>query len=70
MKVISTPDPNWHRRVTCNNCESILEVEIQDLTYVADQRDGDCARFACPTCARQGYIPISLIPSHLRSRIK
>lgn len=70
MKVIARPNRDWKRQADCHGCSTTVELELSDLTYVADQRDGDCAKWRCPDCHRDGYIAMSQIPPHLRSKVR
>jgi hypothetical protein len=54
-------DP-WNRQCHCHGCQSKLEIVASDLTFVADQRDGNAYTFTCPVCQCVGWINSSLVP--------
>lgn len=70
MKIISTPAvADWRYKVTCNNCESLLEAEASDLKKVGGQRDGDYAYCTCPVCKVMIWIARSQIPKGIWARL-
>ncbi len=57
MKIISAPNLNWSKRVTCTGCQAVLELEITDLKRVSgsDQREGswDYVTWRCEICSTE-----------------
>jgi hypothetical protein len=57
-------DPSiWNNEFDCQKCDSLIEVEKSDLTFVADQRDGNAYTFTCPVCKHVNWLDASLVPS-------
>ena len=46
----------WKQSVTCQHCNSTLELEASDLTFVSDQRDGDAYTYVCPCCKEKNWL--------------
>ena len=55
----------WSSEAMCMGCHSKLEVVADDLTFMADSRDGDAYKFTCPVCKRDAWIAASLVPKGL-----
>jgi transcription elongation factor Elf1 len=52
----------WIGEFTCQDCDSVLQVETADLTPAPDSRDGDAYKFTCPVCSHVNWVAASLIP--------
>ena len=72
MKIISTPDmSNWSYKYTCKDCESVLEIEAQDLKYHCGQQgDSDWYTTKCIVCGQVITIADSKLPKLVALRIK
>jgi hypothetical protein len=69
MRVLfNARDQPWSREVDCANCSSKLEVVAADLSFVADQRDGDAYKLTCPVCEHENWLDASLVPKGLVPR--
>lgn len=68
MKIISKQDvSNWSYSHKCNNCETQLEVDSQDLRhhhYAGDYREPsyDSYTAQCPVCSQTFTVPSAKIP--------
>jgi hypothetical protein len=51
----------WTAQFVCNACKSLIEVEKNDLTFIADSRDGSAYTFECPTCHGTVWIDATLV---------
>ena len=70
MKIICTPAvTEWRYKVTCNNCDTVLEAEASDLRKVNDQRDGNFAQCICAVCKAPITIAHSQIPKGVWARL-
>lgn len=71
MRIIDEPSKKpWALETQCGTCQTRLEVEVGDFKRtVYDQRDGNAAVFACPTCGRSNWVDLSLVPRHLHHRL-
>ena len=55
MKVLiegKKPAPEWPKKFKCKYCESILEVESEDLKYVGSQYNESFYEYKCPICQK------------------
>lgn len=63
MKVLKTKK-KWNKKFTCSHCETRVQVEASDFERIVyDDRDGNAVVFTCPTCKREQWISIDLIPA-------
>lgn len=70
MKILSEPSKKWTHETACQTCNTRLELEMEDFSRtVYDQRDGDAAIFKCPTCGRENWVDLHIIPRHLHYRL-
>ena len=68
MKIVSRPDEKWEHRFTCNQCQAVLEADVNDLRKLynpGDQRDqieGGWRFFVvCVVCSDREYIPAKVL---------
>lgn len=66
MKVIKRGKPQNTYEDTCDECETVVEVERCDLRFVADFRDGDAYVYVCPECHREQWIAADLLPRGMK----
>ena len=72
MKVLQAPNTDWSKKVKCGYCTADLEVEFNDLTYIAtggeNVRDYDPGyyRFTCAVCKSSCSLTESSVPSYLK----
>lgn len=77
MKIVKRNDklnpPHWHAQCTCAHCESVLDVEEEDLKHVTYDNGGrdyiDNAVFKCPACESWNTIPASDISGYVKKRL-
>ena len=53
LKVIvegKKPEPAWPKKFRCIHCESVLEVEADDLKYAGSQYNESFYEYYCPVC--------------------
>lgn len=69
MEVISKIDPNnWSAEHTCNNCDSQLKINKQDLhselitAYSYEEEDYNVYFVQCPVCVHKTIVQSHLIP--------
>lgn len=69
MEVISKIDPNnWSADHTCNNCDSQLKINKQDLhselikAYSYEEDDYNIYYVHCPVCKKPSRVPLNIIP--------
>jgi hypothetical protein len=65
--------PKWHAQCTCGHCESVLDVEEEDLRHVTYDDGGreyiDSAVFQCPACENWNSIPNTDISAYVKKRL-
>ena len=54
MKIIKRME-KYPRRVTCNECFSVLEYELDDLIISSSLSSGVCGFIVCPVCGDKIY---------------
>lgn len=68
MQVISKPDTNnWSTKHTCDNCDSKLEINGEDIIYKLECQgfydiESDAYYVDCPVCSELSYVQESEIP--------
>jgi hypothetical protein len=72
MKILNKIDvSDWSYKHHCDNCDSDLELDKNDICYFyGGQRDGDSYFANCAVCSQRFYISESLIPKLLRLEIR
>ena len=76
MKVVKKQDiENWKYNITCFECDSELEVEVNDL--ILERYDGDFREppyeeynTNCAVCKESLHIPIKYIPKLAQMEVK
>jgi len=70
MKILRRPDPTEWRRTHTHTCLTEVELELSDLRFSSDQRDGDAVTYRCPGCNEDVWLNASVVPAHLRYLVK
>jgi hypothetical protein len=77
VKIIKQADTaEWSFRATCDNCDSELQVEANDVKFVSHPDYGprepgwDEYYATCPVCSSKIGIPESKVPKALRIKAK
>lgn len=78
MKIVKRNDklnpPKWHARCTCGHCESVLDVEEEDLKHVTYDDGGreyiEEAVFRCPACDQWCVVSKADISEYVKKRLR
>lgn len=68
MKIIEAPDANsWSHPYTCDNCETKLEIEVNDINHTHSSRDGiyppsENYSACCPVCSHYFCVLVKDLP--------
>ncbi len=68
MKIIRNgrENNNATQEITCQECNSVLEITPQDLGSVNSDRDGSYYNITCPVCHRLLYISVNAIDQDMK----
>lgn len=74
MKIIKVKENEWSQEVTCNNCESTLEVEEADVKYGKFYSGMDAEvswdyYAVCPVCRKNKFFNEWDIPKYLKAKL-
>lgn len=72
MKIIKKPEniDNWTFQFICFGCDCVLEVDIDDLEYISNQKDGDMFFVKCSVCFTKFIFPNKYIPRYVKIMVK
>lgn len=65
----------WSIEYECRNngysgCNSLLKINVDDISYYLDEDWDEYYSFCCPCCGKQNCIKKSIIPNQVKDIIK
>ena len=72
MRIIKAPAQPREFETTCQDpkCKTEVALEANDLTFRADPRDGNAVSWLCPTCGRDNWVDVKLVPANIVRAVK
>lgn len=70
MRIVKAPVQVKEFETSCQDCDTVVALEARDCTYMSDQRDGNAVKWKCPTCKRENWVAVSVVPPSFVRAVK